>query len=118
MTEAALYHWLILSMLLLAGAAFISLFFVAAPYGRHTRTGWGPSVNDRLGWVVMESAAPAVFLVFFLVGPDNQSVVSLAFLGMWEIHYVHLRLSSRFRCATKMAAWRLWSLAWGSFSIH
>jgi 3-oxo-5-alpha-steroid 4-dehydrogenase 1 len=88
-TEATLDRWLLIGMLLLAVGVFVALFFVAAPYGRHARRGWGPTINNRLGWVVMESAASLAFLACFLVGPGNGSVASLAFLGMWELHYLH-----------------------------
>jgi len=89
MNEVTVYNWLIVTMFFLAAAAFSVLFFVAAPYGRHARSGWGPSVNDRLGWIVMESAAPVVFLVCYFGGPKSSSVTALVFLGMWELHYVH-----------------------------
>lgn len=89
MSEIEMYNWLIITAFLLATVVFIVLFFVTAPYGRHTRSGWGPTVGDRFGWVVMESAAPLIFLACYLVGPGKGSITALVFLGMWEVHYVH-----------------------------
>jgi len=89
MTEIALYNWLIVTAFVLAVGVFVALFFIAAPYGRHSRSGWGPTLNDRLGWVVMESAAPLVFFICFLDGRAAPSAAIFVFLAMWEVHYVH-----------------------------
>lgn len=89
MNEVKVYDWLIVAIFALAIVVFISLFFIVAPYGRHTRPGWGPTLNNRLGWIVMESAAALVFLFCYLIDYQNQSITALVFLGMWELHYLH-----------------------------
>jgi 3-oxo-5-alpha-steroid 4-dehydrogenase 1 len=89
MSEAKIFDFLVVSWFSLAAIVFVSLFFIAAPYGRHARHGWGLALNDRLSWIIMESAAPLLFLVFYLLGPYNSSPVSLIFLIMWELHYLH-----------------------------
>ena len=33
----------------------------AAPYGRHVRSGWGPSISNQLGWSLMELVSLLVF---------------------------------------------------------
>jgi cellobiose phosphorylase len=48
-------------MFALSGVVFAALGLVSAPYGRHERRGWGPSVPERLGWVLMEAPAPLLF---------------------------------------------------------
>ena len=88
MKEVAAYNWLVLGAFVSALAFFIALLFVVAPYGRHFRSGWGPSINERLAWIVMESAAPVVFLWCYLTGQSNSASV-IVFLLMWELHYVH-----------------------------
>ena len=82
--EIILIAWFILS-----GIVFISLLFITAPYGRHTRKGWGPTINNRLGWLIMESPAPIIFLLFFILGEYKTSATALIFLLMWEFHYVY-----------------------------
>jgi 3-oxo-5-alpha-steroid 4-dehydrogenase 1 len=89
MNEAKIFDLLIIIWFSLAAIVFVSLFFFTAPYGRHARRGWGQALNDRLSWIIMESAAPLLFLVLFFIGPYNRSPVSLVFLIMWELHYVH-----------------------------
>jgi 3-oxo-5-alpha-steroid 4-dehydrogenase 1 len=89
MNEIMIFDWLIVTAFVLAVVVFISLFFVNAPYGRHSRPGWGIVVDDRLGWVIMESASALIFLYCWAVGPFNRSLTALVFLAMWEFHYFH-----------------------------
>jgi 3-oxo-5-alpha-steroid 4-dehydrogenase 1 len=89
MQEEKILNILILSWFGLAAVIFISLFFIAAPYGRHARPGWGFALNDRLGWIIMEAAAPVLFFVWYILGPYNKSTLSVVFLVMWEFHYLH-----------------------------
>jgi 3-oxo-5-alpha-steroid 4-dehydrogenase 1 len=69
-------------------ASFLALLFVAAPYGRHERPGWGPSVPTRIAWVVQELPAPLLFAIVFLRGEHAFRPVPLAFLFLWQLHYV------------------------------
>jgi 3-oxo-5-alpha-steroid 4-dehydrogenase 1 len=87
MSEVTFYNWLVASMLLSAVVIYAVLYFIAAPYGRHARTGWGPTVNDKLGWIIMESSAPVVFLAVYINGQNAWSM-AIVFLAMWELHYV------------------------------
>jgi protein-S-isoprenylcysteine O-methyltransferase Ste14 len=82
------YLSLILLEFGLAATTFIGLLFVVAPYGRHGRSGWGPTVPARIGWLVMESPAPLVFLAVYLAGSHRADVVPLLFLLLWMAHYV------------------------------
>jgi protein-S-isoprenylcysteine O-methyltransferase Ste14 len=72
----------------LAVVTFIGLLFVVAPYGRHGRSGWGPTVPARIGWLVMESPAPLVFAGVYLAGTHRANLVPLLFLLLWQAHYV------------------------------
>jgi len=89
MSESTIYNGLIIGWVAVAVIVFVSLFFVAAPYGRHTRKGWGYSVGSKLAWILMEAPAPIVFAVCFLTGDMRNSAVALVFLALWELHYVH-----------------------------
>jgi len=83
-----LYQALLIGWFALAGATFVLLFYVVAPYGRHTRRGWGPLIGDKAGWVLMEAPSPLVFSAWYLVGRPG-TVTSLVFLAMWLVHYVY-----------------------------
>lgn len=64
------------------------LFFVTAPYGRHLRKGWGPTMPAKLGWIIMEAPSPIGFaIVFFMYRPEG--IVPWVLFGLWELHYVY-----------------------------
>ena len=72
MDEAVFYHWLVIAWMALAAVTFVALLFVTAPYGRFTRGGWGPRINARWGWVLMESPSLITFVVLYAVGRSAQ----------------------------------------------
>jgi 3-oxo-5-alpha-steroid 4-dehydrogenase 1 len=59
--ELTIYNGLLMGWFVLAVLIFIVLFYIVAPYGRHVRRGWGATVRNRLGWVIMESVSPLVY---------------------------------------------------------
>jgi len=89
MNERTFFDILLISWFVLALVIFITLFFVSAPYGRHTRRGWGPTVNNRLGWIIMEAPAPIVFFIFFALSDNRITISMLVFLTLWLSHYIH-----------------------------
>lgn len=82
------YLALVLLELVLAVATFVGLQFVVAPYGRHGRAGWGPTVPAWIGWLVMESPAPLLFAGVYLAGSHRGEFVPLLLLAMWQAHYL------------------------------
>jgi protein-S-isoprenylcysteine O-methyltransferase Ste14 len=83
------YGWLVLLEFLLAVPTLLSLLLVTAPYGRHARAGWGPSIPARVGWIVMESPSVWFFAWVYLLGPKAMEPVPLVLLAMWQLHYVY-----------------------------
>ena len=71
---------------------FITLFYVAAPYGRFIRQGWGPVLPARFAWVIMELPALLIPLFFFFTYADQSKLVLIIFLLIWQSHYVHRTL--------------------------
>ena len=89
MKELTVYNGLLIGWFVLGLVVFVALFFIAAPYGRHTRKGWGYTIGEKLGWVIMEAPAPIVFAVCFVLGNNTSTATALVFLGLWEAHYIH-----------------------------
>ena len=92
MTETTLHAAAVWTEIGLAGAALLALLFVDAPYGRHTRPGWGPTMPARLGWLIMESPAVILFAAVYAVGDRAWQAAPLALAGLWMVHYVHRTL--------------------------
>jgi hypothetical protein len=74
---------------------------IIAPYGRHTSRSWGPMINNRLGWILMEMPALLVFAGFFLFGSIRHNAVTWLFFMLYVIHYVNRTFIFPFRLRTK-----------------
>ncbi len=97
MTEADFFHDLLMVVLALSGVTFVVLFAITAPYGRHTRAGWGPMISSTIGWVLMEAPASLAFVAFYLAGEARAGAVPLALLGLWQLHYANRAFVYPFR---------------------
>jgi 3-oxo-5-alpha-steroid 4-dehydrogenase 1 len=95
--SAAFLHTVILVWIAFAVGTFFLLLFVTAPYGRHTRSGWGPSIPARAGWILMEAVAPLAFVYFFLKGNKSPNPVTVLFLGLFVLHYLNRSFIYPFR---------------------
>ena len=79
---AATAPWIVL---LCAVVAFPTLFFIVAPYGRHARPGWGPTMPAKLAWLVMESVS---FFLFVVLWAPRWATPLVGLLGLlWVLHY-------------------------------
>jgi len=65
---------------------------VSAPYGRHARAGWGPSLPAAIGWVVMEVPSLVVMVGWFLASPRRADPAARVFVALWAGHYVYRSL--------------------------
>jgi protein-S-isoprenylcysteine O-methyltransferase Ste14 len=79
----------IVSLFVAAAIAFVALQLLSAPYGRHARDGWGPTIGQRWGWVGMEIPTLLVFYPVFWSGSSATDVVPVVFCLLWAVHYVH-----------------------------
>ena len=82
------YEMALAGYAVLCVATVVPLLFVTAPYGRHARSGWGPSMPEKLGWVVMESPAVLFFAYIFSQGENASDTVPLLLLSLWQLHYI------------------------------
>ena len=89
MTDNIIFNSLLLAVFASALITALALLFVDAPYGRHKRSGWGPTINTRWGWVLMESPASLLFFYFYFSGENAGNMVCILLLLMWQLHYFH-----------------------------
>jgi 3-oxo-5-alpha-steroid 4-dehydrogenase 1 len=92
MREIDLFHTLLWVCFAAAVVTALATLFISAPYGRHARTGWGPTVPGTFGWVGMEAAALLTIAVCFVLGRTPHPPTEIVFLALWELHYVHRTL--------------------------
>ena len=86
---------------LLALAIVPTQLRMAAPYGRHVRAGWGPSISNQLGWCLMELVSLLVFAGLFLAGPNGKTAPMWVFFALWVAHYVNRSLIFPWRTRTR-----------------
>ncbi|RYE07742.1 MAG: 3-oxo-5-alpha-steroid 4-dehydrogenase [Hyphomicrobiales bacterium] len=72
-----------------------------APYGRHARTDWGPSIGNQLGWCIMELVSLVVFAGLFLLGPNDKTEPMWVFFALWAAHYINRSLIFPWRTHTR-----------------
>ncbi len=89
MNELRILNWIIITWFVIAACVFIALFFFTAPYGRHTRKGWGPATASRFGWILMEAPSAIIFGICFAFGINDRTIPAIIFLVLWEFHYIH-----------------------------
>lgn len=87
--------WIIIGLVIFP----INLIY-KAPYGRHTSKKWGISIDNKLGWTIMELPAlvvcPAIYF-YFKIDFD----ISIMFICLWIIHYFNRTIIFPFRIKTK-----------------
>ena len=87
--------WIIIGLIIFP----INLIY-KAPYGRHTSKKWGISIDNKLGWIIME--LPALLIcpgIYFYLKIDFD--YSMFFICLWTIHYFNRTIIFPFRIKTK-----------------
>ena len=74
-------------MTIIAVIVFIALYFVTAGYGVFYNKKWGPSIPNKIGWVLMESPVFIVMILLCVFSERSTNIVCLIFLLLFEIHY-------------------------------
>ena len=91
------FHLFLIIMAVMALVVFVSLFFVDAGYGKFYNPKWGPAINNKLGWVLMESPVFVAMLLLWLFSDRRGDLVRLAFLFLFELHYIQRSFVFPFR---------------------
>lgn len=74
----------------LAVVIFPVLLKITVPYGRHAESKrWGPTINSRLGWFLMELNVIVVFSWLFFPGPVHKTIPMYIFYITFMLHYVN-----------------------------
>jgi 3-oxo-5-alpha-steroid 4-dehydrogenase 1 len=77
------------SWLALAAVVFVAMFFVTAPFGRHTSEKWGAMVNNKLAWVLMEFPSFSIMFYFLFFGTNSLNSFAWILFSLWIFHYLN-----------------------------
>ncbi len=78
---------LLAAMAAMAAIVFVVLHFVEAGYGIMYSRRWGRSVNNRLGWVLMESPVFFAMLAFWLFSGRRAELAPAVMALLFLLHY-------------------------------
>mgnify|MGYP006329843805 FL=1 len=81
------FNIFLIIMSIIAVIVFIALYFVTAGYGVFYNKKWGPSIPNKIGWVLMESPVFIAMILLCVFSERSTNVVCLIFLILFEIHY-------------------------------
>lgn len=74
-------------MAITAVIVFVALHFVEAGYGMMYNRRWGPAIDNRVGWVLMEAPVFIVMIVLWSMSPRQWDIVPLVMFLLFQIHY-------------------------------
>lgn len=93
--EALVWLWIAIG-----AVTFLVLLKVPAPYGRHASPKWGPTVDNRVGWLVMELVVLVVFWAVILRQGGPLAGPALVMALLFTCHYANRALVFPFRLRT------------------
>ncbi|KAM3325617.1 steroid 5-alpha-reductase DET2 [Capsicum chacoense] len=91
-SDQNLYHYSLLSLFLIGPPTFFACLFLTAPYGKHLRPGWGPTITPPLAWFLMESPTLWLTLLLFPLGNNRSNPLSLVLISPYILHYTNRTL--------------------------
>lgn len=87
MFEADFYYTVVAVMLVMAVVVFIGLHRINAGYGMMYTSKWGPTVGNRIGWVLMEAPSFIVMLLLWLLSSRRGEPALIVMASLFELHY-------------------------------
>lgn len=85
--ELPVFNMFLMMMTLVAVVVFVALYFVDAGYGIMFSKKWGVSVNNKLGWILMEAPVFFVMTACWWFSERTFSLVPFIFFLLFQSHY-------------------------------
>lgn len=82
------FNLLLIAMTAMGVVVFVALFFINAGYGIMYTKRWGLSINNRIGWVLMESPVFLAMCYLWWTSSRTFEVVPLIFFCIFQLHYL------------------------------
>ncbi len=74
-------------MAVLAVIVFFALQKIEAAYGMTFSAKWGPSLNNKAGWVIMEAPAFILMALIWCLSPRATEAAPCVMASLFELHY-------------------------------
>lgn len=81
------FHNFLFVMALIGFVVFVALYFVDAGYGKMRTEKWGPAINNKVGWFLMEVPVFIGMLYLWGISPVRGHIPYLLFFLLFEMHY-------------------------------
>ncbi|MDE5773264.1 MAG: DUF1295 domain-containing protein [Muribaculaceae bacterium] len=81
------YYTVLSIMVVLAVIVFIALGKITPGYGITYDKKWGPSINNRIGWILMEAPVFFAMLAIWLTSPRRGEPTLIVITSLFLIHY-------------------------------
>lgn len=85
--EPNFYYNVVGIMIALSAVVFLGLQRITAGYGMMYTKKWGPTVNNRFGWVLMEAPSFITMLLLWVLSPRATWPVPAIIATLFELHY-------------------------------
>lgn len=85
--DLIVFHDIECAMIAIAFIVFICLLFICPGYGMFYTKKWGPSINNRLGWILMEAPVLACLLLIWLSSTRKSDPMLIIMICPLIIHY-------------------------------
>lgn len=83
-----LYYGVVYAMIGLAVAVFIALQWVTPGYGMTYTRRWGPTLNNRAGWVIMEAPVFIAMVLLWVLSPRRAEAAPAVMAALFLYHYL------------------------------
>lgn len=80
---------------------FFVLLWKTAPYGRHSRSDWGPMISNKLGWFFMEFFVLVVLWSFLIRFKVEWNIPVILIVSCFSFHYINRSIIFPLRIKTK-----------------
>jgi 3-oxo-5-alpha-steroid 4-dehydrogenase 1 len=78
------YVWLAIAVIV-----HTTMFYITAPFGRHTSEKWGISINNKLAWFIMELPSFSIMTSFLIWGTNSFRSYTWVLFVPWIFHYLN-----------------------------
>ena len=96
------YNFLIL-WIFIGLCTFLYLIFstTIAPYGRHSNSKWGATIDNGWGWFWMELPALVLMPLIILYSPVEKNIIIILMVFLWIFHYFYRTILFPLKLKTK-----------------